>query len=303
MTTHSTQDNKDMHDTTRQYSKEHTNNDTQHEVKLKRTCCGCSCTGPCAFCEAIVKSGMVQKIKNFLFSPNVWKVCIESCKRNFNTKNLIQRVISSIILMPIVLYCVYSGGKVYCAMVACVALIGLAEWIAIVHNGKHDRQHLWQLDMYVLGFVYACTFCWAMFFLRSQERGLLIVLWCLSVTWATDIGAYLVGSFIRGPKLAPVLSANKTWAGFFGGVACSTIIGVLFQEGLLDTIFNHTIMLSVVLSISAQCGDLKESWFKRKFGVKNSSNLIPGHGGMLDRVDGLVVVVIIVAVMRYFSHS
>ena len=114
------------------------------------------------------------------------------------------------------------------------------------------------------------------------------LLWLLAVVWANDSAAYLSGRVVGGPKLAPRLSPNKTWAGFAGGVACAGLIGGL--AGWLTEATNPLLlaMLSLVLGVAAQLGDLAESAAKRHFGVKDASRLIPGHGGLLDRVDGLL---------------
>ncbi len=111
--------------------------------------------------------------------------------------------------------------------------------------------------------------------------------WLLGLVWANDVAAYVIGRGIGGPKLAPRLSPNKTWAGFFGGVACAGWVGVLLSRDL----FLEPAMAagtSLGLAIAAQLGDLAESLGKRHFGVKDSSGLIPGHGGVLDRLDGLL---------------
>ena len=114
------------------------------------------------------------------------------------------------------------------------------------------------------------------------------VLWLLAIVWANDIAAYGAGRGIGGPKLAPRLSPNKTWAGFVGGVAASGIVGGLVGWAAGATSPAVLAGLSLVLGAVAQLGDLAESWAKRHFGVKDAGRLIPGHGGLLDRVDGLL---------------
>jgi phosphatidate cytidylyltransferase len=112
--------------------------------------------------------------------------------------------------------------------------------------------------------------------LRS-DMGLHVALWLFLAVWATDIGAYAAGRLIGGPHLAPRLSPNKTWAGLLGGMMAAALVGVAL-----------VVVLSVALALVAQLGDLAESGFKRRFDVKDASGLIPGHGGLLDRVDGLL---------------
>jgi phosphatidate cytidylyltransferase len=122
---------------------------------------------------------------------------------------------------------------------------------------------------------------------RPAESGRETALWLLFVVWANDIAAYAAGKGIGGPKLAPRLSPNKTWAGFAGGVASSGLIGAL-AIGVGWASSTSVVVVSLVLGVASQLGDLAESLAKRHFGVKDSSGLIPGHGGLLDRVDGLL---------------
>jgi len=115
------------------------------------------------------------------------------------------------------------------------------------------------------------------------------VLWLLAVVWATDIGAYAAGRSIGGPRLAPRLSPNKTWAGLAGGVASAALAGLIAARlGLGGGSGGVLALVSAGLAVVAQLGDLAESLAKRHFGVKDSSKLIPGHGGLLDRLDGLL---------------
>lgn len=117
-----------------------------------------------------------------------------------------------------------------------------------------------------------------------------IVFWLMLVTWATDICAYFAGRTIGGPKLAPRVSPNKTWAGLGGGVAGALIVGAIAAYAFdLPTAFLY---LGAPMAVLAQAGDLYESWVKRRAGAKDSSNLIPGHGGVLDRLDGLLPVIV-----------
>ena len=120
-----------------------------------------------------------------------------------------------------------------------------------------------------------------------------MVFWLLAVVWATDIGAYFAGRGIGGPKLAPSISPNKTWAGLIGGALSAGLVGTL-AAGLTDSDATLLVVGGMILAVVAQGGDLLESWCKRHFGVKDSSHIIPGHGGILDRVDGLLAVLPVV---------
>lgn len=128
----------------------------------------------------------------------------------------------------------------------------------------------------------------ALGWLRGQpENGLILLLWVMIVVWATDIGAYVSGRMIGGPKLAPRISPNKTWAGLLGGMSWAALVGLGFAVWLgIPPV--RLMAISAGLAVVAQAGDLAESLVKRRFGVKDSGALIPGHGGLLDRVDGLL---------------
>jgi phosphatidate cytidylyltransferase len=123
---------------------------------------------------------------------------------------------------------------------------------------------------------------------QDPEYGFHAILYLFIVVWSADTGAFFVGRLIGGPKLAPKISPNKTWSGFIGGALSACAAGVLFAVWFGHTSIPAVAGLSIVLSIISQGGDLGESFIKRFFGVKDSSGLIPGHGGVLDRLDGLV---------------
>lgn len=145
------------------------------------------------------------------------------------------------------------------------------------------------------GIFYAGLPALSILFLRGTENGLLMVFWTLALVWATDVGAYFSGRAIGGPKLAPQYSPNKTWAGLIGGV----IVTALFSF-VLHAYFQlpfRFVLLSIPLALVAQMGDLFESQMKRKAGAKDSGNIFPGHGGVMDRLDGLIPVAPIVALI------
>jgi phosphatidate cytidylyltransferase len=127
------------------------------------------------------------------------------------------------------------------------------------------------------------------------------VLWILAVVWATDIGAYAAGRSFGGPRLAPRLSPNKTWSGLIGGVLCAAAVGGIVALLVNSTIVITILLLSGILALVAQIGDLAESMAKRHFGVKDTSGLIPGHGGLLDRFDGMLAVIPVVALLSLFG--
>ncbi len=130
----------------------------------------------------------------------------------------------------------------------------------------------------------------ALLWLRDQPgNGLVLTFWALSLVWATDIGAFFSGRSIGGPKIAPAISPSKTWAGLIGGMTCATILAACFHFwfGLALPL----VWITPLLAVAAQGGDFLESWMKRRAGVKDSGTLLPGHGGVLDRLDGVVTAV------------
>lgn len=122
----------------------------------------------------------------------------------------------------------------------------------------------------------------------DTAHGFAAMLFIFAVVWATDILAYFVGRAIGGPKLAPSISPGKTWSGAIGGAISAVIAGTLLHMAFFSLDGFWVPVIALVLSVFSQIGDLFESFIKRRFGVKDSSRLIPGHGGVMDRVDGLV---------------
>jgi phosphatidate cytidylyltransferase len=146
-----------------------------------------------------------------------------------------------------------------------------------------------------VGCAYIGTAAIAILYLRAQDNGFLLSLWALVIVWATDIGAYFAGRRIGGAKLAPSISPNKTWAGLIGGMIAAAIVGgAIAGFGRLPS---PALWLGAPLAVVAQLGDLWESAMKRRAGVKDSGKILPGHGGLLDRVDGMLPVVILVAAL------
>jgi phosphatidate cytidylyltransferase len=133
----------------------------------------------------------------------------------------------------------------------------------------------------------------------NASRGTLF--WLSAVVWATDIGAYVIGRQVGGPLLAPKWSPRKTWAGLLGGIACAALAGWAMAGVFGATPMLTVVMVSAGLAIVEQFGDLAESVAKRRFGVKDASSLIPGHGGLLDRLDGLLAVIPAVALLTLFG--
>jgi phosphatidate cytidylyltransferase len=150
----------------------------------------------------------------------------------------------------------------------------------------------------IAGLVYAALPAAALVFLRSDgSLGLIAVLYLFAVAWTTDTASYAAGRLIGGPKLAPRISPRKTWSGFIVGALAPALVGVLFAIALKGSSAVRLALVSVALALACQAGDLMESWVKRRFGAKDSSQLIPGHGGLLDRIDGLLFAAVLAALI------
>lgn len=163
-------------------------------------------------------------------------------------------------------------------------IIGAAFFVAIITRR----------GVLALGVPYVAIPILALLLLRDQPSGLLLAFWAMALVWACDSGAYFAGRAIGGPRMAPVISPNKTWAGFFGGIAAATAFAFALTPLGLPILM---VAATPVLAALAVFGDLFESWLKRRAGVKDSGSLLPGHGGVLDRIDGLVPVAPVAALI------
>lgn len=179
-------------------------------------------------------------------------------------------------------------------------LLALAATVIVAAIGFLRGSGLWDAT----GIAYASLSGFALAFLRGADHaGLLAILFLFAVVWTTDTLAYFVGRAVGGPKLAPSISPGKTWSGAIGGtvagVAAGIVVSVLAGTG------NHLLpgLAALLLSVVSQIGDLFESWVKRRHGCKDSSQLIPGHGGVMDRVDGLVVAALALYVIGSLAAS
>ena len=198
----------------------------------------------------------------------------------------------------------WGAGGLFLAGVAIVAFdLGVALWLAagsaaslvlVVKSGIAPTASLTRTKWAIGGMAYALAATVSLIVIRaaetdgSDERGLLLLAFLFLVVWATDILAYFVGRSVGGPKLMPKVSPKKTISGALGGLAGAMLVGALLAPFLPEFGAATAVLLALVLSIVSQIGDLFESWIKRRYAVKDSSNLIPGHGGFMDRVDGLV---------------
>lgn len=249
---------------------------------------------------------------------------------------LLQRVTVGVILVLVAAIELWLGGFAFWVLVTIAGLIMLSEFACLLKSSERDRKlamfalciplglisplaagagffaagalfgmaiavHLvsqdWRLGA---GLLYVGIPTFALIWLRARpDDGLLLAFWALSLVWATDIGAYFAGRAIGGPKIAPSISPNKTWAGLVGGMVSAVLLSFALNKffGLPEML----VILSPLLTVFAQAGDFFESWMKRRAGVKDSGTLLPGHGGVLDRLDGLVTSAPIAALVVAFG--
>ncbi len=182
------------------------------------------------------------------------------------------------------------GISVVAGLTGTAAVLSVAFVLAV----ERPSHGLFRLS----GLAYILFSALAMAWLRElPERGLETVIWIMALVVATDSGAYFSGRAIGGPKLAPRISPKKTWAGLVGGMVCAALAGVVIAEISGTGQLVAVALSSGALAVVAQIGDLLISKAKRSFGIKDSSNLIPGHGGVLDRLDGFLAVSLAVGAM------
>jgi phosphatidate cytidylyltransferase len=197
------------------------------------------------------------------------------------------RAATGALLAALAILATVLGGYVFAILAAAAATAVFYEWTRLARG--------WGLGWQVSGFLYALAAALALLWIRDRaDEGLYLVMWVFIIVWATDIGAYFTGRAVGGRKLAPAISPGKTWAGFYGGLAAATLLGGAWA--LLTDLDRLLLVLAPLLSIAAQAGDLFESWMKRQAGVKDSGDWLPGHGGVFDRLDGLLPVAILTAI-------
>jgi phosphatidate cytidylyltransferase len=163
------------------------------------------------------------------------------------------------------------------------------EWTRIVCG--------WGLSWNIAGFLYALLPALALLWVRERDaHGLVLLIWVFLVTWSTDIGAYFAGRAFGRRKLAPSISPGKTVEGLYGGVIAAALIGGAWA--IWTGLGTPLLLLAPLFALAAQAGDLFESRMKRRAGVKDSGSWLPGHGGVLDRLDGLVPVAVLTALAQ-----
>lgn len=212
--------------------------------------------------------------------------------------NLFKRVIISSFLMPLTLWLLSFGGMVATVYVGLAFLICLCELYALLLPLKPRRM----VGLFVLWFLYiGAAYNGVITVIDELGASYIVALTCF--VWASDIGGYVVGNLIGGPKLAPTISPSKTWSGAVGSVVFTIIGNAVFTFAEIIGPFQstfHIILFGVFVSVLVQLGDLLESYFKRGLNVKDISHLIPGHGGFVDRLDGYFMLFFVLCVFSWF---
>ena len=228
------------------------------------------------------------------------------------------RTASAVVMIAVAGSALWLGGYWWTAFVAAVALGVLWEWVKFVL--AFVTTPLARLIWFVAALAYVGLAAAALVLLRYSPFGMAPLLLLVGAVIATDVGAYFAGRTIGGPKIAPSISPSKTWAGLGGAIVAVALFLVL--SGLLWQRFQETdymqdtyyvtvslggwlilIVLPVLIAVVAQSGDFFESWMKRRAGVKDSGNLIPGHGGLFDRVDGLLAVSFVFGLFGLYGYA
>jgi phosphatidate cytidylyltransferase len=204
--------------------------------------------------------------------------------------DLALRATSGIILAILAAATDIAGGWIFRVVVVLAGVQILREWLHITQSrGTHYL-------LMALGFIYAAAFVVTLLYLRDMPDGAGFIGFLVALVIATDVGAYFVGRTVGGPKLSPRFSPNKTWAGLLGGMICAALIFIVARKYVnINISWDWAILFGAMIAVLAQIGDLFESGLKRHFGFKDSGKIIPGHGGLMDRVDGLIPVVVVAA--------
>ncbi len=209
--------------------------------------------------------------------------------------NLQIRIISACILAPLVLSAVWFSGWWGIIVLSVFVVAACWEWARMVRNGK--ELDIWFREKYyAIGALYISAATASIIILRMQDaQAIKLLFWLFTLNWVMDSCAYFSGRALKGPKICPSISPNKTWSGFFGGLTGVFIYGLILAHFWQLKALQFA-LFSMILASIGHVGDFFESYIKRKFEVKDSSNLIPGHGGVLDRFDSFIAVVIAVGI-------
>ena len=233
------------------------------------------------------------------------------------TADLGKRTVTALVMLAVSGFALWAGGMAWLVFVLVIGMGVWFEWstLCLLMFPPSGKRTAWRYA----GAVYCGIACAVLLALRDLPMGMFWVLMVVGAVIGTDIGAYALGRLIGGPKIAPGISPSKTWAGLVGGMIGSALVISLLVSRMTDPAFNSLFMenagsshdtyqvvvtpmgspltfaiAGALIAVVAQIGDFFESWMKRKAGVKDSGTLLPGHGGLFDRVDGLLLVLVVI---------
>ena len=223
------------------------------------------------------------------------------------------RTLSSVAMMSVAIMAIWLGGYAFMGLVIAIGLGVLFEFAKLVFGFAYSllAQILWLLG----GAIYVGIACFSLILFSTPVFGMTPAIMLIAAVIGTDIGAYFAGRSIGGPKIAPRISPSKTWSGLLGGMIGAGLMMVIIQAGIYafrdgeagdgDVYLAYgwfgLMLTGAALAVVAQMGDFFESWMKRRAGVKDSGRLIPGHGGLFDRTDGLIAVAFAAGVVTLFQ--
>ena len=222
------------------------------------------------------------------------------------------RTVSAIVMMAISAAAIWVGGAVFTLFVAIIAIALLWEYWGLA--SRIAKSILGRAIWMIAGAAYMGAAIWQLISIRNDtDSDPYLIVAVIGAVIAVDVGAYFAGRTIGGPKIAPKISPSKTWAGLFGGILGASLVTAIYMlyafdlfEGFAEnpmasTFWTFVPLSGIAIAVTAQAGDFFESWMKRRAGVKDSSNLIPGHGGFFDRLDGLLAVLFVFALIGWLS--
>jgi phosphatidate cytidylyltransferase len=223
------------------------------------------------------------------------------------------RTLSSVAMMSVAIMAIWLGGYAFMGLVIAIGLGVLFEFAKVVFGFAYSllAKILWLLG----GAIYVGLACFSLILFSTPVFGMTPAIMLIAAVIGTDIGAYFAGRSIGGPKIAPRISPSKTWSGLLGGMIGAGLMMVIIQAGIYafrdgeagdgDVYLAYgwfgLMLTGAALAVVAQMGDFFESWMKRRAGVKDSGRLIPGHGGLFDRTDGLIAVAFAAGVVTLFQ--
>ena len=213
------------------------------------------------------------------------------------TSDLWVRIGSAIVLFAIAGTALWFGGLAFGLLLLVGGALVLVEWLQLVKRMPLGGGAKTAFNL--LGPVLILGAMAGLWFVRDR-LGMTAALWVFGMVWATDIGAYFAGRAFGGARLAPKISPSKTWSGLIGGMVAALIASATIGDRA--GIVGVPLWIGLFMGLLAQMGDLGESWMKRRAGVKDSGKLIPGHGGLFDRVDGVLPVALLLGVLAFVGQ-